>query len=276
MKKSFRNVLKRLVKVLIICACITGIILTSAILITRKSEEKKELEAIEKIRIEKSNFEQNEEKQEIPKNKEEIEKEKQLLPQYANLHEKNTDLYGWISIEGSDTSLEKGYPVMFTPNDGNFYERRNFEKEESKSGSIWVDGRTKEDTENIIVYGHNMKNHTMFGSLKKYYNDKEYYEEHKYIQFDTLFERQTFEIISVLKARVYYPEKGEKVPEGEYLFYDHMELDNEKAFNDYIKYVKGNECYETGVTAKYGEQLITLCTCHGTNNERLLIVAKKI
>lgn len=242
MKKSFRNVLKRLVKVLIICACITGIILTSAILISNKAEEQKELEIIKEIKIEKSNSEQN---QEIPKSKDterEGEGERQILPQYANLYEKNKDLYGWISIEGVEPYLEEGYPVMFTPNDGNFYERRNFEKEESKSGSIWIDGRTKEDTENIIVYGHNMKKRTMFGSLKKYYNDKEYYEEHKNIQFDTLFERQTFEIISVLKARVYYPEKGEKVPEGEYLFYDHMELDNEKAFNDYIKYIKENGC----------------------------------
>lgn len=276
MKKSFRNVLKRLVKVLIICACITGIILTSAILISNKAEEQKELEIIEEIKIEKSNSEQN---QEIPKNKDierEGEGERQILPQYANLYEKNEDLYGWISIEGVEPYLEEGYPVMFTPNDGNFYERRNFEKEESKSGSIWIDGRTKENTENIIVYGHNMKKRTMFGSLKKYYNDKEYYEEHKYIQFDTLFEKQTFEIVSVLKARVYYPEKGEKVPEGEYFFYDHMELNNEKAFNDYIKYVKENGCYETGVTAEYGDKLITLCTCYGTNNERLLIVAKKI
>lgn len=270
MKKWFR----RLLYVLVISVCIIEIVLASAILIDNKAEEQNELDILKEIKIEKSNYEQN---QEISESKDkESEDEKKILPEFMNLHEKNEDLYGWISIEGGELCLQEGYPVMFTPNDGNFYEHRNFIKEESSAGSIWIDGRTKEDTENIIVYGHNMKKRTMFGSLKKYYNDKEYYAAHKYIQFDTLFEKQTFEIISVLKARVYYPEKGEKVPEGEYFFYDHMESNNEKAFNDYIKYVKENGCYETGVTAEYGDKLITLCTCYGTNNERLLIVAKKI
>lgn len=203
--------------------------------------------------------------------------EKIILRDYATLYEQNNDLYGWIKIEGmDDEKLGTGYPVMYVEEDNEFYSHKNFYKEYDVAGSIYIDGRTTEQTENIIVYGHHMKNGTMFGNLKSY-KDESFYEEHKYIQLDTIYERQTFEIIGVCGAVVYYEEDGQIPPEGEYLFYEHTQLDSEEEFNDYINFAKQNAYYDIETTAEYGDQLITLCTCdYYTKNARLLIIAKKI
>lgn len=195
--------------------------------------------------------------------------EKQILKEYKKLYEQNNDLYGWIKIENTNIN----YPVMFTPNEPNFYIDKNWDKDICKNNvgtSIWIDGRTTEDTRNIIIYGHNMHFGMMFGSLKKYYSES-YYEEHKYIEFDTLYEKQTYEIISVVKTQDY----GENI--NEYQFYDHIQLNSEKEFQEYIDNAKKNAEYETGITAEYGDNLITLSTCDNyLANGRLIIIAKKI
>ncbi len=194
-----------------------------------------------------------------------------ILAEYQQLYEENNDMYGWITIE--DTVID--YPVMFTPEKPNFYETRNWNKEICKGlgTSIWIDGRVTENSKNILIYGHNTTiDKSMFGSLKDY-KDPSYYEQHKYIRFDTLYEKATYEIISVSKGRVYYSNE----PEGEYLFYNHLELDSKKEFQDYIENAKQNAYYDIETTAQYGDQLITLCTCDKwTKDGRLYIVAKKI
>lgn len=192
----------------------------------------------------------------------------EILPEYEMLHKENADLYGWIKIE--DTVID--YPVMYTPENPNFYLYKNWYKEETSSGSIFIDGRTSQTTNNIIVYGHNMKSGTMFGSLDQY-KEKNYYDGHKYIQFDTIYEKATYEIIAVAKAIVYYEHK----PENEFLFYEHTELNSEEEFNEYVSYMKENSYYRIDSTAEYGDEIITLCTCdYWGQDARLLVVAKKI
>lgn len=195
--------------------------------------------------------------------------EKKILPQYVRLYAENEDLYGWLKIEG--TVID--YPVMYTPESPEYYLHKDWNKEDSNQGLLFADARTNMDeTENTIIYGHCMKNRTMFGSLKDY-KDSSFYDEHKYIEFDTIYEKATYEIISVSKGIAYY----EKEPENEYLYYKHTELDTEEAFDAYIQNAKNNAYYETGVTAEYGDKLITLSTCdYWTKNARLYIVAKKI
>ena len=195
--------------------------------------------------------------------------EKKILPQYVRLYAENADLYGWLKIEG--TVID--YPVMYTPESPEYYLHKDWNKEDSNQGLLFADARTDMDeTENTIIYGHCMKNRTMFGSLKDY-KDSSFYDEHKYIEFDTIYEKATYEIISVSKGIAYY----EKEPENEYLYYKHTELDTEEAFDAYIQNAKNNAYYETGVTAEYGDKLITLSTCdYWTKNARLYIVAKKI
>lgn len=196
----------------------------------------------------------------------------QVLQKYRQLYKENNDMYGRIKIEGTNID----YPVMFTPEEPNFYSDKNWEKEQCyrKVGtSIWIDGRTTEESENIIIYGHNSETYVMFRTLMDY-KDPQYYEEHKYITFDTLYEEGTYEIISVAKAVVYYEKEP---PEGEYLYYEHIELNSKEEFDAYIQNAKENAYYDIEVTAEYGDKLITLSTCdYWTQNARLIIVAKKI
>ena len=241
-----------------------------------KQEEQRKLQEQKKLEEQKKWEQENQKIEEEPEEEEEIVEELVILPEYQELYEENSDLYGWIKID--DTVID--YPVMHTPETPNYYNHRNWEKEDSKSGTLHVDARTiLDETENTIIYGHHMKNGTMFGSLKKY-KDISYYDSHKYIEFNTIYEKAKYEIVSVSKAVVYYEDGTEIVsdsPEGAFEFYNYVELDTYEKFYEYIDKAKANEYYPTGVTAKYGDKLITLCTCdYWTTNARLLVIAKKI
>ena len=197
------------------------------------------------------------------------EKEPQILPQYKELYQENQDLIGWIKID--NTPID--YPVMQTFNDPTFYIHRNWDKNKSQTGLPLIDARCTLESENIIIYSHNMKNGTMFGSLKRY-NEKSFYEKHQIIKFDTIYEEVEYQIIAVLLAQVFYDEKPK---EGEFVYYNYVELDSKEQFEKYINQVKDLSMYETGVSAEYGDSLITLCTCnYHVKDGRFLVVAKKI
>lgn len=200
---------------------------------------------------------------------EEVEKTKQILPQYSELYQENSDLIGWITIE--DTPID--YPVMQTIDDPIYYIHRDWDKNDSTTGLPLIDARCTIESENIIIYSHNMKDGTMFGTLKKY-KDKSYFDNHSIIKFNTIYEEAQYQIISISLAKVYYDENP---PEDEFLYYDYIELDSEEEFQRYVENVKKNSLYETGISAEYGDRLITLCTCdYYTEDGRLLVVAKKI
>lgn len=86
----------------------------------------------------------------------EIETEPEILTQYASVYEQNPDLFGWICIE--NTVLD--YPVMHTPDDPEKYLRLSFEGETSTAGTPFMDAKCEIDSDNYIIYGHNMKNGT--------------------------------------------------------------------------------------------------------------------
>lgn len=199
------------------------------------------------------------------------EKQKTILPQYKEKHQENRDLIGWIKID--DMPID--YPVMKTIDDPNFYIHRDWDKNESKQGLPFIDARCTLESENIIIYGHRMKNGTMFGSLKLY-QEKSFFEKHQIIKFDTIYQEAKYQIIAVLLAQVFYNEKPD---ENEFVFYknNYIEMDSEEQFQEYIKQLKIYSLYETGVSAEYGDSLITLCTCnYHVEDGRLLVVAKKI
>lgn len=275
MKNKIRKVVENIILFVSVIAFTIGYIGLVVDMRHRRSQATEE-NLVKEIRIKKDNAKREADETKFDETQEvediEEESERAMLPEYQVLYEENNDLFGWIRIEG--TKID--YPVMHTPENPNFYLHRSWEREESIQGTIYIDDRTTEDTENIIIYGHHMRDGSMFGSLKKYYSEPGYYEEHKYIQFDTLYEHATYEIIAVSKAIVYYPE-GPKPPEGEYLYYEHVELDSEEEFDAYINAIKQNAYFETGVTAQYGDQLITLSTCdYWTENARLIVVARKM
>ncbi len=122
---------------------------------------------------------------------------------------------------------------------------------------------------NTIIYGHHMKNGTMFAGLEKY-KDEDYYREHPVIHFDTLYEQQEYEIIAVFKSQIY--RKSDKV----FKHYTFLNAESKAAFNAYITGVKALALYDTGITASYGDALLTLVTCaYHTENGQVVVVARK-
>ena len=190
--------------------------------------------------------------------------EENILTEYGELYLKNTDMVGWLSIAG--TTLN--YPVMQTPNEPNYYLKRNFEKEYSDLGTPYIQENCDlTSSDNLVIYGHHIKGGKMFGALEDY-KSQSFYEEHKTIQFDTLTQRGEYEIIAVFKT-VAYSSQG-------FRYYDFVNAESEDEFNAYIQKCKELALYETGVTAEYGDRLITLSTCeYSAQNGRLVVVAKK-
>lgn len=190
-----------------------------------------------------------------------------ILKEYVLLHERNGDLVGWLSIDGTDID----YPVMQTQ-DNDYYLHRDFDGEYAFHGLPFMDAAC--DMQNgatcYFIYGHNMRDGTMFGSLKAYL-DEEYYLAHKTIAFDTLYERGTYEILSVFLSEVYTPESDV------FKYYQYTTLPDEDAFNHYVEQVAALSIYDAGVEAAWGDTLLTLSTCsRHAENGRLAIVAKKI
>ena len=184
------------------------------------------------------------------------------------LNKRNEDIIGWIEIEGTNIN----YPVMQTI-DNEYYMTHNFEKEYSKLGSIFLDKDCdwKKPSTNLLIYGHNNKNGSMFQNLMNYKMES-YYKEHPNIKFTTLTEDSEYEIIAAFYSRVYY--KSEK---NVFRYYYFINANNQEEFDNYINESKKASVYDTGKTAKYGDQLLTLSTCsYHTENGRFVVVARKI
>lgn len=109
----------------------------------------------------------------------------------------NTDCIGWIFIDGTNIN----YPVMHTPDNPQKYLRLSFEKKYSQSGVPFLDGRCSLQDGNLIIYGHNMKNGTMFSDLKKYL-DTNFQEAHKMIEFQTADGVFLFEVTDVIRTNI--------------------------------------------------------------------------
>lgn len=107
----------------------------------------------------------------------------------------NADCIGWLSVDGTNIS----YPVMHTPSDPQKYLRRNFYGKYSQSGVPFLDGRCDLQSSNLIIYGHNMKNGTMFSDLKKFLNT-DFLNAHRTVKFETADGVKTFTVTEVLKT----------------------------------------------------------------------------
>ena len=146
------------------------------------------------------------------------------LERYAELFAMNNDMAGWIRIE--DTQIN--YPVMYTPDNPDYYLKHNFYKESSAYGVPYIAEHCDpmEPSDNVIIYGHHMNNGSMFAGLMNY-EGRDFYEQHKIVHFDTLTETAEYEVIAVFKTTV-YDDTGFK-------FYLFSHAETEKEFTDYVE-----------------------------------------
>lgn len=186
-------------------------------------------------------------------------KENKYKINFDSLKKKNNDTVGYIKING--TNIEQ---VVVKGKDNNYYLHHNFEKQENSAGWVFADYRNKlDDTDkNIVIYGHNMRNDTMFGTLKNVLSlEWQENEEYRKIHFITENESAIYDVFSVyqIKDEDYY-----------------MKIDFEtEQFKKYIDVIKSRSVYNFKVEVTEDDNILTLSTCANNNKYRVVVHAKK-
>lgn len=185
-----------------------------------------------------------------------------ILPNMRKLLETNRDTVGWLSIKGI-LSL----PVVYRDNE--YYLTHDFNGNQNTSGTLFLDKNhpVTSDAQNLLIYGHNMRDGSMFGLLT-HYQQADYLEKHPFIQFSTLWEEEEYAIFAVVNASI-NPQDERFIS-----FFTHPSFSSEKEFEAYVTRLKAMSCRKTYVNVKSGDALLTLCTCVG--NDRLIIAARRI
>lgn len=189
-----------------------------------------------------------------------------ILPEYEPLLALNPDIVGWLQIE--DTRIN--YPVMQTPDRTDYYLHRDFYGQHSGHGCLYAREvcDINSPSDNITIYGHNMKDGTMFGDLMDY-RSHEFWLQHPSVQFNTLTMHHSYVIFAVFIT---------SSSEGRgFAYHEFVDALDESEFSDYVNQCKALSLYDTGITPVYGDKLITLSTCEYTReNGRLVVVAKQV
>ncbi|MCM1173859.1 MAG: class B sortase [Blautia sp.] len=190
-----------------------------------------------------------------------------VLEEYETLYNKNKRLVGWLKIE--DTNID--YPVLQTT-DNVYYLDHNFDQEYDRNGSLFLDAECDivHRNTNLIIYGHHMRSGKMFGNLNKY-SSESYYKEHPTIQFDTIYEKGTYQIMYVFRSKIYNED------EIVFKYYQFFDAVSEKEFTSNMQEMAALSLYDTGVTADFGDELLTLSTCDNSETDgRFVVVARRI
>ncbi len=180
-----------------------------------------------------------------------------------SLYEQNKDIIAWIRINNSNIN----YPIMQTKNNPNFYLRKNFYKAYSYYGTPYLSEQCNINTsDNLIVYGHHIKNSKMFGELENY-KRQEYYNNHKIVNIYTLNDKRKYEIIYIFKTII----------NKDFDYYNYINLNDESEFNTFKNKCEKLAFFNTQIECDYKDKFITLSTCDYTSeNARLVIIAKMI
>ena len=191
----------------------------------------------------------------------------EVLDEYAGLYAENSDTIGWLKIDG----MTIDYVVMQAPDEINKYLRHDFYGKDSTRGCLFVDEYCDIfNSDNIIIYGHNMNDGSMFGTLDSY-ADESFYAEHKIIRFDTIYEKHSYEVVAAISTSI--PAKDEDV----FRYYEYTSSNDEETFLDYADFIEKNKLYDTGVEINPGDKLLTLSTCaYHTTDGRFVVVARQI
>ncbi len=185
-----------------------------------------------------------------------------ILPDMVKLCRENKDTVGWISIPGI-VSL----PVVYR--DNTYYLTHDFSNADNRSGTLFLDEHhsLEADPQNLLIYGHNMRDGSMFGLLT-HYRDLATLREHPLIEFSTLWEKEEYAVFAVVLS------SDDPGAAGHLDFYNHPSFTSEKAFNDYIARVRQLSLFDIPITVRPVDALITLSTCMDSGH--LLVFARRL
>lgn len=191
----------------------------------------------------------------------------EMLEEFNSLYAKNKSIIGWIQIEG--TKID--YPVMQSKNE-EYYLDHNFDQAKDNNGSIFIDSECSiwPRSQNIIIYGHNMKSGKMFGSLDNY-KDKKFCDEHPFIRFDTLYDKGEYRVMFAFNDVVH------EETEVAFKYYQFIDANSAQEYSSNMEEMAKKALYDTGIESYYGDSLITLSTCdYSEGAERFVVVARKV
>lgn len=197
----------------------------------------------------------------------------------------NSDLVGYITIENTPVS----YPVVqrkstdpnFNTND--YYLHRNFYEKSSDAGCIFMDFRCVFDdvfdhirvapnSENLLIYGHNMLDESMFGSLRNYMRDYSYYSKHPIVQLSSLYKTYTYKIFAVFVV-----DGGDLTSPYAFDCWNTLNFTDEDDFYEYVNMAKKRNIISNDVDVTYGDQLLTLYTCNTLiDNGKLILMCRQV
>ena len=183
-----------------------------------------------------------------------------------NIAKINSDIIGWIKIDGTNVD----YPIM---QNGDYYLHKDIYKNYSSHGTPYLAPFCNvKKSDNLIIYGHHMKDNSMFSQLEKYKNYN-FYLNHKYIKFFTIEDGKTiennYEVMIAFKT-IAYSDEG-------FRYYSYTDFQNYEDYEDFVENCRNLEFYYTGVVGTHQDKYITLSTCeYSQKNGRMVVVAKKI
>ena len=169
------------------------------------------------------------------------------LTRYDALYQQNNDLAGWLSFP--ETALD--CPVMYTPEDPEKYLRMAFDGSYAISGSLFIGDGSSPDGSNVVVYGHNMKNGTMFGGLTAYAQE-DYAKAHPVFRLDTLTEEREYRVIAAFYCAA---EEEEAFP------YQYVDLSHPETFAQYLEMAGERSLWPMSFQPEFGTRLALLSTC---------------
>lgn len=247
-----KKIIKKIIIMLFILIIMAGSIYLGISMVSEKSSSEAE-NVIEEVAIDETQI---------------TETKTARMLKLEELQKINSDIVAYIQIEGTRIN----YPVV-QGKDNDYYMRKTYKKKYSKDGSLFLDKEYDWSipSSNLLIYGHNNGNGKMFVDLMQYRKES-FYKKHKTIRFTTNKEDAIYEIIAAFDSQVYY-----KSDKNVFRYYFFINAENEAQYNEYVNNSIKASLYNTGKTAKYGDQLLTLSTCaYHVKDGRFVVVAKKI
>ncbi len=194
----------------------------------------------------------------------------ELTERAKKLLDQNPDTVGYIYIDGTEVDN----PVVQTT-DNEYYLDHGFDGEEFRAGTVFMDYRdvygAETDTwsENIVLYGHNMADNTMFGSLRRYRQDPSYYKDEPFITLSSNYADYTYVIFGLIIT------SGNA--DADFRYWDMEELDDKDSFDSYVATVESKNMIDNPLDVQFGDSILTLSTCYSDeDNSRFLVVARRL
>ncbi|SFI19145.1 sortase B [Tindallia magadiensis] len=190
------------------------------------------------------------------------------VPFIESLMNENEDIFGWIRVEGTQID----FPVMFTPQDPEYYINRDFYHKKTARGTPFLDGRFKDNHSNYIIYGHHMKDGSMFSDLLRY-TDETFFKENRIIQWITLYEEREFHVIGAFYSELH-------MLRNDFPWYEYLEFEQQTELDSFIDQLQRVSLHKISTDVDFdvdfSDRFITLVTCsYHDDTGRFVVVGRE-